>query len=340
MRGCAATLLFLIFFPMALGGLALTAISTWALDRTFYTDLFTDQRLYAAFLAEGANVDITPDSDSALDVQDAKTSEAFALATKEILSAEYLTATASGIVDTVFDFLEDTSKGLNLSVDLRPVKESLRGDRGVAFARTLAQNLPTCTQGAATTTVTTVTFPACRPENTSIEALEGQITPLVDQLAAALPDEQVLADNPIQPGELPSTSLPSLLSTSVITLLGVAGIFWLIIGVTGGTNRRNFFLWLGISLLVPAILILMAGIGTINGAAGNVIRSSLESGLSGNGGVSDPQIRTAFIDVFVRAVTRIGNGFLTVGGVASLVAVVLTVIGAVSPTRKRKNALV
>lgn len=338
MRGCLAVLLFLIFFPLAFAGLTLAAISTWALDRSFYTGILSDQRLYEAILSEGSTFSVTPRSNSVRDVQDAQTSEAFSQAIKEVLTPEYLTTTATGLVDQFFIFLDDPSTGLNAAVDLRPVKTALAGERGAAFARTLSQQLPVCTAGPSVTTVLNISFPSCRPEGVSAEALESQLVPLVPQLANALPNQQALTEAPIVAGQLPTASVLSGLTVGVISTLAVAGLFWLLIGVVGGTDRRTFFLWLGLTLLWPALLVLLAGLGAVTGAADGTIRASITQGFTVSGAANDAQVRAVLTDLALRAIGRIGNGFLIVGGVAMLIATILTVIGATMKTRKRKEA--
>jgi hypothetical protein len=337
MRGCLAVLLFLIFFPLALAGLTLAAISTWALDRNFYTGLLSDQRLYEALLSEGATLSVTPRSNSARDVQDAQTSVAFSQAIKEVLTAEYLTATATGLVDQVFTFLDNPSTGLSATVDLRPIKAALAGERGAAFARTLAQQLPACTTGPSVTAVFGVSFPSCRPEGVSVGALESQVLPLVPQLAKALPDQQRLADNPIEAGELPASSVLNGLTVGAITTLAIAGLFWLLIGVAGGTDRRMFWLWLGLTLMWPALLVALVGLGAVTGVVDGTLQASIAQGFADSGVANNAQTQGILTDLVLRAVGRVGNGFLIVGGIALLIAIVITVIGAMTKTRKRKE---
>lgn len=145
MRSCLAFFVFIfVFVPLAFCGLITASVSTWLTDRSFYTDLFSAPGIYAALL--GSNLDY----DVALDVRggqrlDSETTSAFSKAIQEVAPPDYIRTEVVRNINAVFDYLEDFSRGLTLTWDLRPLKANLTNEQIGVFADVLVRSLPQCT---------------------------------------------------------------------------------------------------------------------------------------------------------------------------------------------------
>jgi hypothetical protein len=334
--GCGFLLFILIVFPLLLVFILLAGINTWVLDRGFYQEVLSQPGLYESALDEavvnwsGAGLpeefgDVPP--------------EALNAGLREIITPEYLQSLSVSAVDQVFDVLEGRSQALTLSFDFEPVKAALQGDGAADFANAYVEALPTCRANQETLSAETG-LPVCRPTEVSAQELASQVQAAVPAVAESLPGE-FSADRFVKMPDVGSIrlqpgTLRTLMTSGLIILGIVAVLVWLIDGFIGATDTRSRLLWLGFTLLLPAGLVLLAGISL----SAPSLETILQNNFVGSSGAQNPQVAASFAAAAVSASAPVRNGFLAAGGIPTLVAVVLLIFGLISrPSAKRKNAV-
>ena len=261
-QAIAVIMIILLVFPLIFATMMSFSVGTWALDRGFYLQLVSDERIYEAILRDSAW-----EEKQIFEVTDFEgiPSDALAKALREVVTPNYLRSQAVALVDEAFDAIEGRGSTLELSVDITPLKDRLRSDGGDRFARSLAANLPVCSSGQ-TPFATGGQMPRCRPADLSEEQTAQLITAALPDFLDSLPDtypeppETVFFDygpaNEFWTGFIGTNRL---IWASVILGLIAAG-FWIGAAFVAGENRREVVQWLGWPLLAPALVILAAGI--------------------------------------------------------------------------------
>jgi hypothetical protein len=316
-KAIAAILVGLLVFPLLLAALMAFSVSTWALNRGFYLQLVSDERIYEAILSETA---WEQEQILAVTEFDGIPGDALAKALREVVTPNYLRSQAVTLVNDAFDAVEGRASVLELTVDLTPLKDRLRGEAGDRFARSLAANLPVCSAGEEAF-APEAQLPRCRPANLSEEHVAEVI---VKALPAFL---DTLSDTYPQPPETiyfyytPEDEFwtgfvgTSRLIWINILLALVAAAFWVGAAFVGGENRRRIVQWLGWPLFVPAVLTLIVGI-TIRLAAGwPWIDYGLGSWIASDVWYS-AEIAEVFTTIARTAIKAIARGFLVTGGIS------------------------
>jgi hypothetical protein len=129
----AAFIVVLLVFPLFLAALLTLSVSTWVLDRGFYTALIDDERLY----------EIPPVVDKA-GWDWAARSTGIALfrdpaLLREVLTASSMRSQALSVLNEAFDFIDGRSQIFDPSIDLVPLKKAAAakgGARAALAART------------------------------------------------------------------------------------------------------------------------------------------------------------------------------------------------------------
>jgi hypothetical protein len=262
---------------------------------------------------------------------------AFNAGLREIITAEYLQALTSDAVDQVFDMLEGNTARFVLTFDLVPIKAALSGAGASDFATAYVEALPVCRANQSALSPGS-RLPVCRESDAIRSELVAQVEEALPGLAESLPNELGLAREVIPPdiAGVPWSlaNIGQITTVSVVILGIVALIFWLIDGFILGTETRERLLWLGFMLLIPAGLVLLTGIGMSMPSIETVIRDSILRGE----GVGNVQLATSVATAAVSATEQVRTGFLIAGGIPTLIAVVLLIIGlATRPSDKPKN---
>jgi len=332
----AVLLIIFVVFPMALATLTTIAVSSWVLDREFYTDLVADPRLYEVLLSEelpnyfGRRI--------AVREVDSVPARALSQALREVVTPEYLAGEATRIVDQVFAVIEGKSSTLVIALDVAPLKDALRGEAGRQFAHTLAANLPACAAGQEWR-APGGTIIRCLPPSVSVEEATGMIVNALPAFLDEVPDQIDLArDRVYLPGAARGwntvTAGQGALSFAIFVLVLITGGVWLAAALLGGEDRRERLLWLGWSLLAPAILIFALGLLVGADFTGGWVRIGLnEARLEGF--EYSESFRLALLDVARTALDTIANGFLMAGGVAGGIAIGLIAWGYTTPKTRR-----
>lgn len=337
MRSCLAFFVFIfVFVPLAFCGLLTASVSTWITDRSFYTDLFSASGIYAALL--GSNLDY----EVSLQVRDGQrldpeTTDAFSKAIQEVAPPNYIRDEVVRNINAVFDYLEDFSRGLALTWDLRPLKENLTNEQIVVFADVLVKSLPPCSpQNPQEDFI----LPTCLPADKSAQEVTTEVRAKLPRFVESLPDFQPLGDA-IPPnterGAVLGDPVRFVLGSGVLSTLVVVFFTWLAVAFLAARSTKGIFSVLGSTLLVPAVPVLLIGITIISGVASNTVANGIDSALIEAGLQSSPDLRSATLGVVTSAISRVANGFLIYGGGAMGLAVLLLVVSAFMPQpRKRK----
>jgi len=337
MRGCLGFFFYIIITIWVLFAfLIFTAIRSWAFDREFYLDVVDNDALYNAFRQEGlpdflANIEI--DGQRVLDPS-SNAFPALVEATQAILPTDYLRTTTVGLVDNLFNFFENPSRGLVLNVDLTPIKESLGGAQGDAFARTYLGALGTCE--TTVTSVSTNQLPTCKPAGMSDEEILAVVSDYKSSLMNQIPDTWNLAeDADVDWNGLPDISLVEGLQTAFSVAAIATFAIWVFNAIIAGSGFKGLLMWLGGMLFLPALIILLMGASfsgsLLDAISSDIIRDTTTSNLQ-----ASAQVQESVTLVILDALKRVGSGFLTTGGIALAVSLVLYILGAImrSPNRR------
>jgi hypothetical protein len=317
----ALLLALLLVMPLFIGGLSAVAVSTFALDRDWYVGFLSDERLYEL-----------PDAVSSAPWQmtlpgltafpPAMGSEAL----RELLPPSYLRDQAGSLVDQVFAFLWGRAP-LDLSVDLSPLKQSLVGDRAKRFALAMAKDLPDAAASAAAPKRGTI--PSSRPKGWTVEQTARFIEASLPTVLASVPDRLELGETvPLPwPG---FSAFGMLIGAAVVCMLLACGA-WLGSAFAFSDVTRERLLWLGGTLLAPALCILSIGVFS---AASPLALSWARFGISMTD-FTGTGVSQGFVDAVVNAarlsLARVGIGFLATGGIAAGIGIGLLVWGGITP---------
>lgn len=334
-----------IVFPMILATLSVISVTSWALDREFYVDLLGDERLYEVMLSEEIPRYLQRETLRG-ELGDVPVA-ALTNAVRAVVTPEYLRNEAVRIVDQVFDALEGESDGtIDIFLDLTPIKESILA-KAPAFAQAYAAELPTCASGQeATFTVEasgrqTATLYQCVPSDSTVEQVADDMQTEVAIYLDEIPDrvdlgsERITVRNDFRRGFVFSQDdfgffdVVSAFNFSIFILLALSAVIWLITAFIGGASTRSRYLWLGWTLMTPALLVFFIGLA-VNFAADPIYTSWFRSGVYnirfGNAPISD-ESALIMIDVFRSTLDTVANGFLASGAVSGAIALGLLALG-------------
>ncbi len=326
MRGCFGVLIYIFITFWVLLAVMLTAsVVNWALDRQFYTDILADDALFDAFYSDAFPRSFSQDVFSRQYNAEDEASVALALALREVVPQDYLTEQIRGFVDAFFNFVEGENDTFAFDFDLRPVKANLLGEPGRLFATALADNLPECATLAPQSFGDT-DLPACIPPGTTREQVATASIALLPSLTADLPDFIDVSDeSEPRPADWPNFSADDVRSVFTGSALIGAGLLWLFNGFIGaGNSLRGLLSWLGISLFIPAGLVLLMGFGINSAGVEDTVRRDLA--LEASASANSEALNLALEDSIVSAVKRVGDSFVMVGGPATALAVLLFIL--------------
>jgi len=320
----AVILIVAVVIPLLLATLCFFSVSSWLLKRSFYRELLGDERLYSALLAEArARKEKSWHLGGwrALPELPGVPAEALAKALAETLSAGNLRDQALALVEQVFAAAEGRAGQAELSIDLVPVKNLLRGEGRERFARALAEALPACGSGQAPRLAPDGLL-RCRPANMSPAGAAGLIFTALPGALDRLPDRYPLTPEPLRLFLEPETRLwTGFLVTARLLWVGlilavIAGAIWLGAAFLGGSDRREVIAFLGWSLFVPALLVLLTGLAI---RFAMPVRSLLHLPWIWAGGLGPQaagELAAALADTLSTVLHTVARGFLISGAVS------------------------
>ena len=324
----ALLLVVFLAIPLFIGGLSSVAVSTFVLDRGWYAGFLSDDRLYEIPDAvSSATWQTTFPGLSAF--PPAMGREAL----RELLPPAYLRDQAGAVMDQVFAFLWGRGP-LDLSVDLSPVKKSLVGTGAHRFALALAKDLPENTASGALPARGSI--PSSRPKGWTVDQTARFIESSLPTVLAGVPDRLALADRVPLPWN--GFSAFGMLIGAAAFLLVLACGAWFGSGFAFSSVKRERLLWLGGSLLAPALCILSVGIFT---ALSPLALSWARIGISYTD-FAPVGVGQAFVEALVDAVRlslgRVSTGFLATGGIAAGIGIALLVWGGITPGHVKEQS--
>ena len=262
----ALILIIAAVIPLLLATLFFFSVASWVLQPSFYRELLGDERLYSALLAEArARKGERWHVDVELPELRGVPAEALSKALAETLSAGYLRDQALALVEQFFAAAKGPAGELELSVDLAPVKALLRGQGRERFARALAEALPACASGQDSRGAPAGLL-RCRPPGMEADAAARLIASALPGALDRLPDRYPLTSHPLQLFPEPEARfwagflVTARLVWAGLILAAVAAAFWIGAAFLGGRDSREVLAFLGWSLFVPALLVLLTGL--------------------------------------------------------------------------------
>ncbi len=325
MRKIPALILIIVaVIPLLLATLCFFSVASWVLRRSFYRELLGDERLYSALLAEarareGQSWHMGDWGE--LPELRGMPAEALAKALAETLSAGYLRDQALALVEQFFAAAEGPTGQVELSIDLAPVKALLRGEGRERFAHALAEALPACSSGQAPRNAPAGLL-RCRPPGMDAVSAARSIAAALPGALDRLPDRYPLTPQPLQLFLEPETRfwagflLTARLVWAGLILAAIAVAFWIGAAFLGGRDRREVLAFLGWSLFVPALLVLVAGLAIRFAIPG---RSLLHLPWFWAGALAPQasgELAAALAETFGAALHTVARGFLVSGAVS------------------------
>jgi len=327
MRWLPALLLVLLFvIPLFIGGLSAVAVATFALDRNWYLGFLSDERLFQMPDAvSSATWHMSLPGLSAFPPAMGRD------ALRELLPPAYLRDQAGSIIDQVFTYLWGRGP-LELSVDLSPLKRSLVGDKAKRFALAMAKDLPVA---SSSTLPARGTIPASRPKSWTVEETARFIESSLPTVLSGVPDRLALGDTVPLPWR-GFSAFGMLVGAAVFMLVFACGA-WFGSAFAFSSLPRERLLWLGGSLLAPALCVLSIGVFTaISPAFLSWARIGITATDLGEVGLG-PGFIDAVLDAVHLAIGRVATGFLATGGIAAGIGVGLLVWGGVTTSGYGKD---
>jgi hypothetical protein len=333
----AALIVVFLVFPLFMAGLVAVGVSTWVLDRHFYTTILSDSRLYQIPDGLSAATRLTVDLPGRSRLSLSASPRAF----KEILPPDYVRNQALGVLGSLFDFLEGKAGVFDPLVDLDPIRKALVGPEGRRFARMVAEDLPVGSPGGPFV-IRPGRLPDSRPPTISVERAAALIAAGLPTFANAIPMRIRLTDafgwgEVVRGQEWQGSVLRALVIADLIILF-IACAFWVAAAFLGGVDGRQRLQWMGWSLLAPAACVFLIGLVITIAAFAAASRSGLATADAGAGAVRfSPAFMTAVYDAARFAMRRVGLGFLATGAVAAGVSMALLGVSW-SMTKERRLA--
>ena len=320
----ALLLIAFVVAPLIASMIALLSIDSWILDRDFYVNALSDQRLYEGLLDEELPNRM---NQQAIREVDSLPSGALSAALRTVVTPDYMRDQAVTMTNELFDFFEGRAPAPQLSLDLQPIKQEIAGEGGPRFALALAENLPVCA-ASQEPVAPGGSVMRCRPEDVTVDEAAAQIEDALPRLLETAPNRIELGD----PVNLRGTewffglSLRSQLNQVIGVLLLVSLLAWVVAGLIAGNTMRERLIWWGFGLLLPALPCAIAGMALTGVVAGGIIQTGVRGATWEGVAYSEPFNR-AIIEVITPALSATGNSLLGLGAVLTFVGVLFIIIG-------------
>ncbi len=254
------------------------------------------------------------------------TSEQLVMLIDSVLPAGYLQDQIETNIDAAFNFVNLKTTGLNLVIDMQPVKDRLLSTEGQQAIVDFVNSLPECTDEQVQAIIqsknsqnTSSDVPMCKPPESYMEQALPQIQASLQDFASSMPAQINLMENQSQIVTLTS-SKPFRVYMGLRFILSyvpfIAGALALFIFLLTLRSPKTMFACLGIPLLVSGI------IGGLSSAAFQygskiILRSAQTTGTPFD------SIILSSMDAFLREFSIFG---LILCGVAILLGVIFLLI--------------
>ncbi|MBX3084664.1 MAG: hypothetical protein KF716_23720 [Anaerolineae bacterium] len=328
----ALFVLIVVFFPLAIATMTMTAIRPWLLDRGFYERIVNNDHFYEAMWTE----DLSNRFDEALftNVEQLPLG-ALSLALREVVMPAYLRGQTLNVIDQVFNTIEGRAKDFTLTLDIAPLKTILIGEGRLPFAAALAAALPPCAVDQAPI-APNGNLVRCIAADSSVEAAAAQIADALPTVLKTTPDQLVIEGqgyvrtNWYDFAWFLGSGIHNVLDLAILMMGFVTVSIGFVAVYFGGDDQRGRLKWFGAALLVPASLFLLSGIGLTARWGIDAVTASIAT-TRWDGVQYSQSFREAVASVVVPIVQQIGSGFLLTGAVACLMALGLLVLSWITP---------
>jgi hypothetical protein len=333
MRKILAFILIIVFvIPLVTAALVLVPVRTWVLDRNFYSRALSGEQL-SNILQQSPGFPLKFNLPIQLS-QD--TLDSLYGVIKQAFTPQYMDSQVQPVVDSILNLVEGKANNLNLSLDIKPIKAAILGEKRDEILSIFALGIPECPFGQTSQTGAQV----CRPAGISSQSFtQTTLDPALNQVVQSLPDEYAVktGDNValnryyFWQSTFPGLNVPVVFTILVVLVCLLALLFWIISGLVADSAWGSRLVWMGAALLVPALLVLVlaALLQWVNAA------SLFNLGLLRFGQVDlTPEVRTAFSGFFKTVATSVARPFFLSGGIALGLAVMLMAWGSLTKPRK------
>jgi hypothetical protein len=329
----AIGIVMVLAFPLMMAALSLASVSTWVFDRDFYTNLLDNDEIYQVLLDEQFPTYF--DHQISGRYQGIPL-DALSQALRTVVTPEYLREQVMGIVNEAFDFFEGRDPTMDLYLDVSSLKQAILGDKGEAFARALVDALPSCQAGQEPTLPGDVVI-RCIPTHLTIDQAVQEVSKAMPVFLQKVPNRIKLTDEPFTVSNRWG-SVDVWLGVSgrfgftiaLLILFGMALSSWFVAALIFSDTWKTRLLWLGWSMIVPAVLVFLIGLVLGSEMSLKALRYGLSRARMDEVAYS-PAFQAALLDSLRPAVELIANGFLMVGGIAGGMGVALLVWGLSMP---------
>jgi hypothetical protein len=325
MRGCVAFFLFLVIVaPLLFAFEIAAAASTFLVNREFYTDVLASPDVYAAVL-EGVL------DDAGVSARLRETGELDRI--RATLNESEWRDAIQDVIDDVFAVIEGRSNTISISLPLAPVRAILESSAGAEFVRSYVDGLDPCRPGQEPNQVPAgivgLPLPVCVPQGVATDQyaadLIERLPATLERMPARLTYTATATDFPQVQG-VTGFDVPS----AVMTALAVLGIMaigaWLVTGIVAGDGAGSRLRWLGGTLLLPSLVVLLIGLA-IGGATATATSTVVLGGVN-------QRLSQAFADAIVGGAGRIALSFVAAGGIPAAIGALLFVAGLFVPDRR------
>ncbi|MBI1278867.1 MAG: hypothetical protein GC179_12125 [Anaerolineaceae bacterium] len=302
-----------LFLPLTLSAMTMSSMRPWILDHSFYEGVVNDDRVYDTLLndklADAFNSQI-------LSPVDQLPTEALNSALRSVMTLDYQHAQSMQLVNGIYDFIGGRDSQIDVSIDLKPIKATLSGSAIQRFANTLTATLPVCANGQ-TPIAVGGTLPRCINSDMTVAAATAQIAHALPTVLENAPNRLTLSDTlGLQQG---LRLLDLFLVVTVRSGLDMAIVMVILLTVLGGVSLSYLrggdldknVRWLGKSLVIPAVLFLLAGVILSNDFTVNTLQSIHFISTQALGNLT------------VLIVQHAGSGLLITGALTGVIALVL-----------------
>lgn len=331
MRGCVAFFVFVfVAAPLILAFEVTAAASTFLVNRDFYGDVLSSPEIYAAML-EG----LMDDAGVSAELRASGELERITAT----LDTDEWRAAIDEAIDQAFAVLEGRSDTITINIPLAPVRAILQSSAAAEFVSDYVGELPRCAAGRepmdAPDTISGLPLPTCRPQNISLteytDQLMSDLPRIIENMPETLTYSDTIPDGPRIEG-LGEVGIQQAVTTAVIVLGVAAAGVWFINGLIAGASAGGRLRWLGVTLLLPSVVVVLIGLGIASVAALAVSRGAVMI----DGGISSRLSETVY-EALTGGVGRISTSFLIAGGIPSVIGLLLLITGFAMPAPRRDD---
>lgn len=327
MRGCIGVVVFVVVVaPMLFLFEVTAAASTFLVNRAFYTDVFASPDVYAGLVAgvmAEAGSEGRPPTDAELERITAT------------LDATEWRAAVGDAVDQFFAVVEGRSDTLTIRIPLAPLRAVLESSAGEAFVRDYIASLPTCRAGQEPTdspgSLGGLPLPVCVPQTTTASAYAELMIERLPQMTASMPPEIVITEHVTDVPQVEALGEMGVQGavTAALAAFGAAAVGgWFITGMIAGATAGSRLRWLGVTLLLPSLGVLLIGFAV--GGSMALMRDGAgmgSMGAMGSMGSMDSRLSEAIYSALGGGLGRIALSFAAAGGIPAAIGLMLWLAG-------------